>query len=305
MLATRDKKMESIIENCFQLLLDQLEPQDSDYILYESHLNSITKRLQANFITNKIELIGSFRRGTAICDSSDIDLLLVLSRSEVKWGEVWKYSTTILSKLREQLRDRYWNTYVGIDKQAVTTHFADGKHPVDVVPAVYGENGGLWNYPIYFIPDGDGDWMPTSPQAHNKFINDADISSGGKLKQTAKLIKFWRECRTPAIPLNMFYMEMVLAYEEICQLDMSLGLCLNNALAHLANSACASLEDPLEVSRDIEAANSGAKIEIVNQSAHIFAKKAYTALFAEDEGDFEEAFRLWNLVFNGLFPKME
>jgi len=295
-------RMETTIQDNFLLLLEQLEPRKADYDLYESHRNSLTKRLHTDYATNKIELIGSFRRNTAISGSSDIDLLLVLSRSEVKWGDGWKASTTILSNLREQLRDRYWNTYVGIDKQAVTAHFGDGKHPVDIVPAVYDGNGGAWNYPIFFIPDGTGDWMPTSPQAHNKFINDADILSGGKLKQTVKLIKCWRECRTPAIPLNMFYLEMVLAHEEICQAGMSLGLCLNNALAHLANSECEGLDDPVEVSGKIEAANSETKINLVCKSAHTFAGKAFKALSAEEEGDLEEAIRLWNLVFNGYFP---
>jgi len=70
----------------------------------------------------------------------------------------------------------------------------------------------------------------------------------------------------------------------------------------LANSDCESLEDPLEVSGEIEAAKSEAKIEIVRQSAYIFANKAHKALTAEDEDNFDEAFRLWNLVFNGYFP---
>lgn len=293
--------MDTTIEDSFDLLLEQIEPRDSDYKLYLKHQNSLTKRLQSSFTANKIELIGSFRRGTAISGSSDIDLLLVLSRSEVKRGEGWKTSTTILGNMRKQLRDRYWNTYVGIDKQAVTAHFADGKHPVDIVPAVYEGNGGTLNYPIYAIPDGTGEWMLTSPQAHNKFINDADILSGGKLKQTSKLLKFWRECRSPVIPLNMFYMEMILANEEICQEDMSLGLCLNNALAFLAESKCEDLEDPLEVSENIRAAHSETKIKSVDQFAYSFAKKAYKALVAEVEGNFEEAFRLWNLVFNGYF----
>jgi hypothetical protein len=294
--------MDIDIENCFELLLEQIEPRDSDYNSYESHRNSITKRLQAVFLTNKVELIGSFRRGTAISGSSDIDLILVLSKSEVVWGERWKSSKTILNNLRDQLRNRYWNTYVGIDKQAVTANFADGKHPVDVVPAVYLDNGGVMNYPIFAIPDGDGNWMQTSPHAHNKFIKDADTLSGGTLKQTAKLIKFWRECRTPNIPLNMFYMEMVLANEEICQEDMSLGLCFNNALAHLANSDCEILDDPVEVSGEIEAANSEAKIKILRQAAQTFADKAYNALIAENNDDTEEAFRLWDLIFNGYFP---
>jgi tRNA nucleotidyltransferase (CCA-adding enzyme) len=174
----------------FNTLLSRIEPTERDINIYESHRQSITRRLETVFSTNKVELIGSCARGSSIRATSDIDLLLILKREEVKWGEGYKSSTTILDHVRSELLNRYPMTPVVRDVHAIVTRFADNQHPVDVVPGFYWKHGGALNYPIFAIPDGSGGWMLTSPQSHNKFINDADAKSGGKLKRVARLIKF-------------------------------------------------------------------------------------------------------------------
>lgn len=236
------------IANCFSSLLTKIEPRDKDIQLYERHKGSVTRRLETVFNTNRVEQIGSYSRGSAIRDTSDIDLMLILSVSEVRWGEGWKTSTTILNQVRSQLQDRYFSTEVGRDGQAVVVRFADNKHPVDVVPAVYTRNGGVKNYPIYAIPDGSGGWMDTSPQAHNKFIKDEDERSRGKLKRTARLLKFWRRCRQPNIPLKSFHLELLLAQEGTCIGPKRYAVCVNDSLVLLANRQCHPLEDPMGVS---------------------------------------------------------
>jgi hypothetical protein len=126
-----------------------------------------------------------------------VDLMLVLERDEVRRGDQFKTSTTVLNNVRAQLSDRYLQTDVRRDKQAVVIQFRSNQYPVDIVPAAYHRHGGNSSYPIFIIPDGDGGWLETSPLAHNKFIKDADEVSKGKLKRTAKLIKYWRYCREP------------------------------------------------------------------------------------------------------------
>lgn len=291
------------IASCFNSLLSSIEPRDSDLRIYESHRNSVTRRLETVFRTNRVELIGSHCRGSAIRGTSDIDLMLILSVSEVRWGETWRTSGTVLNNVRGQLQDRYYSTNVGRDGQAVVARFADNKHPVDVVPAVYLRNGGVKNYPIYAIPDGDGWWMDTSPQAHNKFIREQDERSGGKLLRTAKLIKFWRRCRQPNVPLNSFHLELLLAQEGTCVGPKSYAACVNDALVLLADRECQPLEDPMGVSGWIPAANTEAKRQQVQNAAYSSAVRTYKACEAEDRGNSGEAYRLWDLVFNGYFPR--
>lgn len=287
----------------FKTLLLRIEPTERDLLVYESHRQSITRRLETVFATNKVELIGSYSRGSCIRSTSDIDLLLGLKREEVRRGEGYKTSSTILDHVRNELLNRYPATPVVRDVHAVVVRFADNQHPVDVVPGFYLQQGGAMNYPVFAIPDGRGWWMPASPQSHNKFINDADGQSGGKLKRVAKLIKFWRHCRTPHIPLNSFHVELFLAQERVCVGPMSYALCLNNAFAKLADRQCQPLEDPIGISGQVPAAYTEDKRRRAQEAVYASANRAYNALQAEQSGNMREALRLWDLVFHGSFPE--
>src|SRR5258705_202752 len=84
-------------------------------------------------------------------------------------------------------------------------------------------------WPVYSIPDGAGSWMQTSPTLYDSYIQAANRESGGKLLQVAQLMKFWRECRDPRIPLSSFHIEMVLANEACAK-----------ALSHTQNACWTS-----------------------------------------------------------------
>ena len=75
----------------FKTLLLRIEPTERDLLVYESHRQSITRRLETVFAANKVELIGSYSRGSCIRSTSDIDLLLGLKREEVRRGEDTKH----------------------------------------------------------------------------------------------------------------------------------------------------------------------------------------------------------------------
>lgn len=294
----------------FRVLLERTALRTTDTTTYEGHRISVTKRLQKSFAVNRVEAIGSHARKTSVRDVSDIDLMLILSVNEVKWGNYWKSSDTVLKNVRNQLQDRYTATEVGRDGQAVVVQFADGKYPVDIVPAVYVGSSPIRfigneikNYPVFEIPDGEGDWMPTSPQAHTKYLNAQNLRTQGKLYNTTKLIKYWRSCRLPNIPLNSFHLELLLAQEEICVGAKTYAMCLYKALALLNRRECRALQDPLGVSRLVKASNTEAKREKTQAAIAYSADHARRALVATGEGKTVEAVRQWDVVFNGHFPK--
>lgn len=291
------------MQDNFLKLLNKIEPLDSDRRAYQSHRKSITNRLKREFKTHRVELIGSFKRETAIRGVSDIDLMLILSSKEVARGNSWKSSTTVLKQVRKQMQDRYWNSAVGVDKQAVVVSFSNHKHPVDIVPAIYQGLDSSNKYAIYAIPDGEGWWMYTSPQAHNKFIAAQDARSKGKLKQTIKLIKYWRDCRQPSIPLNTFHLELLLAKERTLIGKMNLATCFHNTLMLLHTRKCRGLMDPIGISNLVEASKTKIKLAKVKKTVDSWTDRTYKACRAEREGNIKEAFRLWNLVFNKSFPK--
>lgn len=123
------------------------------------------------------------------------------------------------------------------------------------------------------------------------------------MKQVAKLIKFWRRCRAPHVPLSSFHVELLLAHENICVGAKSYALCLNNALVGLANRECQPLEDPMGIAGSIPAAYTEDKRQKTQAAILASARRAYNALTAESKGNVQEAARLWDLVFNGNFPK--
>src|SRR5947207_14040952 len=109
----------------FKTLLSRIEPSDRDLAVYESHQHSITRRLETVFSTNKVDLIGSYSRGSGVRSTSDIDLMLKLKREEVKWGDGYKTSSTILDHVRTELLNRYPSTSLVRDVHAVVVRFSD------------------------------------------------------------------------------------------------------------------------------------------------------------------------------------
>jgi predicted nucleotidyltransferase len=291
------------IASHFSALLKRIDPTPRDKLIYQTHEKTVRKRLESVFRTNRVIRVGSYSRGTSIRHTSDVDVMLVLERDEVRWGGQYKSSTTVLNSVRAQLSDRYFQTGVRRDRQAVVVQFRNNQYPVDIVPATYHRHDRNSNYPIFIIPDGNGGWLETSPLAHNKFIKDADEGTGGKLKRTAKLIKYWRYCREPHIPLNSFHVELLLADENICAGAKSYALCFNNALAALANRGCKPLEDPVGISGLIVAANTEPMRRKVQAAVLASAQRAYNAVMAEREGNVSESLRLWEIVFNHRFAK--
>jgi predicted nucleotidyltransferase len=289
------------VQRRFQTLLDRITLGLIEQSIFLRHRQTVTARLNQAFGVHQVLPFGSHVRRTAIAKHSDLDLMLVLRVAEVQWGGQWNLSTTVLNQVREQLQDRYQRTVVVRDELAIVIDFADGQHPVEVVPAVFtGLNNGS---PIYCIPDGAGGWMETSPRAHNKFILEADTRSLGKLKNVAKLLKYWRVCRTPTIPLNAFHLELRLAEEGLCAGVKTYGHCLHDAFRALNAHDCGALRDPRGISGLIPAADTDAKRERLQAAIAASMSHARTGLLAEQDGDGATAIQQWNLVFNGHFPQ--
>lgn len=62
------------------------------------------------------------------------------------------------------------------------------------------------------------------------------------------------------------------------------ALCLNNALAGLANRGCSELEDPLGISGLIKAAYTEPMRERATDATRSLAQRAYIAIMSEREG---------------------
>lgn len=242
--------------------------------------------------------VGSLYKLTAIRQSSDLDFFVVLRRDDVRWGGDYVASTTVLKNVRTAIIDRYPRSDIGRDVSSVTVWFTDGS-AIDVVPAVYAgpTEGG---YPLYFIPDGDGGWMETSPDRQRAAFTALDAASGGKLRASVQLIKSWARYREVPLPISSFYVETVLANAGLARGVRSYSSILADSFAVLAERGETAIRDPLGVSGYIRVARTETQRETVARSLDYAWEHASAARDAELDGDSAEGARQWRIVLPGF-----
>jgi predicted nucleotidyltransferase len=288
------------ISASFDAILARTKLSPTDDAAFDRHQRQIEASL-SSFEIAKFERIGSYVRGSTIKNHSDLDLLVNVRHSEVTWGDSIVRPTTLLDRMRKALTKTFPNTELGRDGQALVIAFADGRS-VDVVPAVWREHVPEKG-PLYWIPGADNDWLETVPHAQNKYINDGDTASGGKLKSVVRILKYWRHCRTPALALSGFHLELLLTQEGICNGPKTHAQCVADAFALLARRDCRALQDPCGVSGLISAAGTHAKLAALNAAVQHSATRARDAVACEQRGDFASARECWDLVFNREFSR--
>jgi predicted nucleotidyltransferase len=291
----------------FAALLSHLQPTTAELAAYTGHKRTLETRLQQQLSASNVEIIGSHSRGTAIRGASDLDVLVRVPRDMAMWGDSLKSSQTVLQNVRDALSDRYTNTDIRRDGQAIVVNFAGGGRSVDVVPAIFqgmvDAQKDIKRRPQFLIPTGNGDWLPTSPQAHGAFIEVAEARSRGKLKYAAQLLKFWRHCRTPSIPALSFHFDMLLAADRVAEGAKSYQMILLDAFDLLRRRGCRALQDPMGISGFIPAAKSESQRAVLLEAANSAYLRARKAVSEEMAGRFEEASYYWNIIFNDCFPR--
>jgi len=288
------------INESFFELIRRVQPLDTELQAARQHLAAIRTRLETEFDVSKCFTIGSFARDTSIHGFSDTDLMAVFRKTVFTWGDSLINSDTALEKVRQALAERYPNSDVYKDGIAIAVSFSDGQH-VDVVPGVFGSMY-QEKWPVYLIPDNVGGWMQTCPSLYDAYLAGANKESGSKLIYVAQLMKFWRECREPRIPLSSFHIEMVLAYEEVCKGVKSYADCMLEILRSVARRECRAMRDPYGIAGNIPAVKTASQRERALASVTNSRDHAESAVTADSRGDIQEARRQWDIVFNGSFP---
>ena len=287
------------ISDSFLTLIDRIQPLQSELDAARQHRDTIQTRLETEFEVSSCRPIGSSARGTSIRGFSDTDLLAVFRKTVFTRADNLISSDTALEKVRVALAERYPASQVFKDGIAIAVSFSDGRH-VDVVPSVF-DSMYREKWPVYLIPDGLGGWMATSPALYDAYLAGANKESGGKLIYVARLMKFWRECRSPRVPLSSFHIEMVLASEDVCKGVKTYSECMLEILRSLARRECRAMRDPYDIAGNIPAVKTGIQRERSLASITSSRDHASSAVSAES-WSVPETRRQWNIVFNGRFP---
>lgn len=285
----------------FHELIARIEPQPAEVRWARQRIGQIRDRLAQDLQVVRVVPIGSHVKGTAIRLHSDVDILAVLRRGEIRWGGDVIDPRTLLLKTKTSLRNRFWNSEMRRDGQAVVIPFEQGRHAVDVVPAIF--NGPVAGGVAFAIPDGLGGWLNTAPDLHARCVRAADKRSGRRLCRLIQLLKWWAESRSPAIPISSFFVENALVPADLWVGPASYQRLLVLAFGVLGDACGGGVPDPTGVSSPVRPADTEAKVAKVRECLEYALDHGVRALQAEDRGGWEEAVRQWSIVFNHEFPR--
>lgn len=281
-------------------LLKDIEPSattnssaSSAHTVVREHLRShrlFKKRCKSDF------LAGSYARDTAIRPKTSED---GLERPDIDIIMVTSFSTSdrpddVLQELSDALEDAF--VVERINKRSVRVTLATAE--IDVVPVV--ESG-----TVYELPDRDlGYWKPTNPPGHIGWSNYQNVNFDKRFKPLVKLFKWWRrENRTGKRPKG-FILEVLVSlhspadephYGEAFAQMLENIYAEYGALADLGIKP--TISDPSLPGSDILSKVSATDWKNFIERVRVHAGYARRA----QEGDMEEATRLWRNLFGDRF----
>ena len=275
-------------------MLGKLTPSSSETAAARKHRQSIEQCIRVNFGLNRFWRTGSFGNGTSISGFSDVDYMASIPRGNLKQN-----SSTSLAKLREALNTRFPNTGVHTACPAVVVPFGtDKKETTEITPADrVGESG---KHAVYDIPDCDGDWMKSSPDAHNSYVRDIDQSLSNKVKPLVRFIKAWKYFRS--VPVSSFYLELRVAKYAAGESSILYATDVERILRELNRIGLANIRDPMGVSGYVSPCRTEAQLQDAKSKLATATSRATKANAAERAGNTKDAFYWWNLLFAERFP---
>jgi hypothetical protein len=180
--------------------------------------------------------------------------------------------------------------------------FEQGAHAIDVVPAMFESFLAEKRTPSYLIPDGNGGWIRTSPEAQRAYLEQEHARSGKKLKALVRMLKWWGGSRASTTSFTSLYIEHFVAACRI-PLDLTYQEALACVFAKMTESRCPPLSDPLGISdHPFVVARTRLQHGFIIAAAQMSADRAVRAVHAEARGRDDEAITLWMSTFNGSFP---
>ncbi len=159
---------------------------------------TITKAVNREFWNSTSETthsfyVGSYGRGTAI-DTSDIDILLELPKSEYERYDIYKGNgqSRLLQAVKNAIQVSYPRTDVRADGQVVKVSFTD-EMKFEVLPAFASNN--WYGNTTYQYPDSNmgGNWRSTNPKAEQDAMRSKNDSTYGLLFDTCKHMRYIRD----------------------------------------------------------------------------------------------------------------
>lgn len=200
-----------MIPAAHRLLIDVLraiEPSGSQKERAKASHEFLRRQLARTPVAERIErilLIGSYARRTAVAPIDDIDLLIVLKSDA--WPTAWLSSVPdpdrVLGDVHRSIKRAYPRTPVRKQRRSIGIRKA--RQPIDVVPALPTSSDG-----VFLIPDrAEGDWIETSPTLYARRVQELNRGTAKRFVPAVKLLKHWNASLPQSRRLKSFAVETV------------------------------------------------------------------------------------------------
>jgi hypothetical protein len=291
--------MAKTITEGFQAFLTRVQPLQSEREKGTSHKGSVKSCLESNFRCYNFLETGSFGNETGIRHYSDTDYF-----ASIPVDVLTDSSSYFLRKLKEALQYTFHKTSgIEVNSPAVVIPFGQyASENIEVTPCNFRGMSAtsLGNYPLYLIPDGNGNWMGSSPQAHNAYVKTIDNRLNGKLKPLIKFIKAWKFMND--VPIVSFYLELRITRLLENSVVFSYDENILNILNHLYQVQLADMRDPMGVSGLIPSSKTFTQKNAALSKLNTALSRAEKAYNSRLKGNYDDAFYWWKMLYNDNFP---
>jgi len=286
------------VSEAFEAFKSELELPDRKQREAAAAQQDIRARVAVYLDVPSSFLSGSYARYTKIFPLKDIDVIMVRNRERVGLTSDGSGVPAVqaLNEVVEAVRRAYPSSAT-ITKQArsVNVQLSGRDFGFDLIPAWLRRPDGYW------IPDAESaSWLPTDPDAHARFMTQANERCGGKLKPVIKMLKHWS--RNNYDLLGSFHLELLCAraFESWELPNYQIGMA--TSLVYLRDHASEQMVDPIYgISRVDKALSTAEQVKLANRIIGD-ASNALDTLTMENGGRHSDAIEKWKYIFVNGFP---
>lgn len=291
--------MPKTIEQGFEKFLEWLKPLKTEHSKVTKHQSSVFSCLSNSFNCYEFFETGSFGNNTGVRHFSDTDYFAVIPSKELS-----KNSSLYLRKVKRGLTYTFHSTLrIEVKCPAIAIPFGKySSETMEITPCYFKGlvETPIRKFPAYGISDCSGNWMLSSPKAHNAYVTQHNKRLKYKLKPLIQLVKAWKYYNN--VPIHSFYLELrVTKYAEAKQ-TINYDKDLLSVLNYLIRANLGSIRDPMGISGQISPANTNLKKMAALSRLRTAKSRASKAVIAKQKGKIDRSFYWWNLLFNNKFP---
>jgi hypothetical protein len=286
------------VSEAFEVFKGELELPDRKQQEASTAHQEIRTRVAEHLYVPSSFLSGSYARYTKIFPLKDIDVILVRNRERVQLASDGRGISPgqALEEVAGAISRAYPRSATVIKQaRSVNLQLSGLEFGFDLIPAWLRHPNGYW------IPDTDRNlWLPTDPDAHARFMTQANERCDGKLKPVIKMVKHWS--RKNYDLLGSFHLELLCARSfDIWELpNYQIGVA--TSLVFLRDHASEQMMDPIYgISRVDKPLSTTEQVNITNR-INYDANNTLEALRMENSGRHSEAIERWKHIFLSAFP---